>query len=37
VRFFPNAESCLRLVGALAFKMQESWLEAALSQHGSSE
>ena len=28
VRIFPNAESCLRLVRALAVEMQENWLEA---------
>jgi len=28
VRIFPNAESCLRLVQALAVEMHENWLEA---------
>lgn len=28
VGIFPNAESCLRLVGALAVEMHENWLEA---------
>jgi putative transposase len=28
VRIFPNAESCLRLVRALAAEMHENWLEA---------
>lgn len=28
VRIFPNAESCLRLVRALAVEMHETWLEA---------
>jgi transposase-like protein len=28
VRIFPNAESCLRLVRALAVEMRENWLEA---------
>jgi putative transposase len=28
VRIFPNAESCLRLVRALAVEMHEAWLEA---------
>jgi putative transposase len=28
VRIFPNAESCLRLVRALAVEMPENWLEA---------
>jgi putative transposase len=28
VRIFPNAESCLRLVRALAVEMHENWLEA---------
>ena len=27
VRIFPNAESCLRLVRALAVQTHESWLE----------
>ena len=27
-RIFPNAESCLRLVRALAVEMHENWLEA---------
>jgi putative transposase len=27
VRIFPNAESCLRLVRALAVEMHENWLE----------
>jgi transposase-like protein len=27
VRIFPNAESCLRLVQALAVEMHENWLE----------
>ena len=27
VRIFPNAESCLRLVGALTIKRHEAWLE----------
>ena len=27
VRIFPNAESCLRLVRALAFETHENWLE----------
>ncbi len=29
VRIFPNAESCLRLVRALAVETHESWLEAS--------
>ena len=29
VRIFPNTESCLRLVRALAVEMHENWLEAA--------
>jgi putative transposase len=29
VRIFPNAESCLRLVRALAVEMHENWLEAS--------
>jgi len=28
VRIFPNAESCWRLVRALAVEMHENWLEA---------
>src|SRR5207244_11213582 len=28
VRIFPNAESCLRLVRAMAVEMHENWLEA---------
>jgi len=28
LRIFPNAESCLRLVRALAVEMHENWLEA---------
>jgi Transposase, Mutator family len=28
VRIFPNAESCLRLVRALAVEMHENWLDA---------
>ena len=28
VRIFPNAESCLRLVRALAVQMHETWLQA---------
>ena len=28
VRIFPNAESCLRLVRALAVETHEGWLEA---------
>ena len=28
VRIFPNAESCLRLIRALAVEMHENWLEA---------
>jgi putative transposase len=28
VRIFPNAESCLRLVRALAVEAHEDWLEA---------
>jgi putative transposase len=28
VRIFPNAESCLRLVRALAVEIHEDWLEA---------
>ena len=28
VRIFPNTESCLRLVRALAVEMHENWLEA---------
>ena len=28
VRIFPNAESCLPLVRALAIEMHENWLEA---------
>jgi len=28
VRIFPNQESCLRLVRALAVEMHENWLEA---------
>ena len=27
VRIFPNADSCLRLVRALAVEMHENWLE----------
>ena len=27
VRIFPNAESCLRLVRALAVETHENWLE----------
>ena len=27
VRIFPNAESCLRLVRALAVETRENWLE----------
>ena len=27
VRIFPNAESCLRLVRALAVEIHENWLE----------
>ena len=27
VRIFPNGESCLRLVGALAVETHENWLE----------
>lgn len=26
IRIFPNAESCLRLVRALAVEMHENWL-----------
>ena len=29
VRIFPNPESCLRLVRALAVEMHEGWLEAS--------
>jgi putative transposase len=29
VRIFPNAESCLRLVRALAVEAHENWLEAS--------
>ena len=29
VRIFPNAESCLRLVRALAVETHENWLEAS--------
>src|SRR5437764_1146810 len=29
VRIFPNAESCLRLVRALAVELHENWLEAS--------
>ena len=29
VRVFPNAESCLRLVRALAVEAHENWLEAS--------
>ena len=29
VRIFPNADSCLRLVRALAVEMHENWLEAS--------
>ena len=29
VRIFPNAESCLRLVRALAVETHESWLETS--------
>ena len=28
VRIFPNTESCLRLVRALAVEMHENWFEA---------
>ena len=28
VRIFPNSQSCLRLVRALAVEMHENWLEA---------
>ncbi|HVN77169.1 MAG TPA: IS256 family transposase [Thermoanaerobaculaceae bacterium] len=28
VRIFPNAESCLRLIRALAIEMHENWIEA---------
>ena len=28
VRVFPNGESCLRLVRALAIEIHEDWLEA---------
>jgi putative transposase len=28
VRIFPNAESCLRLIRALAVEMHENWLQA---------
>ena len=28
VRIFPNAESCLRLVRALAVENHENWMEA---------
>jgi putative transposase len=28
VRIFPNVESCLRLIRALAVEMHENWLEA---------
>jgi len=28
VRIFPNAESCLRLVRALAVEIHEDWIEA---------
>jgi putative transposase len=28
VRIFPNVESCLRLIRALAVEMHETWLEA---------
>jgi putative transposase len=28
VRIFPNAESCLRLIRALAVEMHENWLKA---------
>ena len=28
VRIFPNEESCLRLIRALAVEMHENWLEA---------
>jgi putative transposase len=28
VRIFPNADSCLRLVRALAVETHENWLEA---------
>ena len=28
VRIFPNAESCLRLVRALAVETHENWLES---------
>ena len=28
VRIFPNAESCLRLVRALALESHENWIEA---------
>jgi transposase-like protein len=28
VRIFPNAESCLRLVRALAVEIHENWVEA---------
>ena len=28
VRIFPNAESCLRLVRALALEIHENWIEA---------
>ena len=29
VRIFPNLESCLRLVRALAVEIHEGWLEAS--------
>ena len=31
VRIFPNAESCLRLIRALAVETHENWLEATRS------
>jgi len=31
VRIFPNPESCLRLVRALAVETHENWLEAKVS------
>lgn len=36
VRIFPNQDSCLRLIRALAVETHEGWLEyAPLPQHGS--
>ena len=37
VGMFANAESCLRLVRALAVQMHENWLAARATSHGPSE